>query len=136
MDTAENIPARVRSVREQHGLTQEAFANATAYTRSYVAQIESGMKIPGRSFLNELEDWEAKEKPDLRSSHDKDGRQFGEGYGGPASCNERELAKIIREFSRTWEEADDALMRCVHADQIFNCATEIRKRSQPRQAVH
>lgn len=45
------IGSRVRSLREEAGLTQEKLAYECGYSKSYVSEIEAGKKLPSLTAL-------------------------------------------------------------------------------------
>jgi len=44
----------LRSLREQHGFSQDSFAHLTGYHRNYIGQLERGEKSPSLSALFNL----------------------------------------------------------------------------------
>ncbi len=54
MSTPEKISDRLKRVRKERELTQEQLAVVLGFTRSYVSQIEAGMKEPGDRFIRDL----------------------------------------------------------------------------------
>jgi len=48
------IGTRLKQIRKEKGLTQQAFATKIATSASYVSEIEKGKKIPGGDLLSAL----------------------------------------------------------------------------------
>jgi transcriptional regulator with XRE-family HTH domain len=46
--------ARLRELREQRGETQESLADATGFSRPYISNMESGIKVPSLTTLIRL----------------------------------------------------------------------------------
>ena len=51
----DNIAEKIIVIRRNKGLSQEAFAKSLGYSRSYLANIESGKSLPSRRFLEAMQ---------------------------------------------------------------------------------
>ena len=51
-----DVADRIRTLREQMGMSQDAFADAIGRSRSLIAAWETGRKEPGRSALERISD--------------------------------------------------------------------------------
>ena len=54
MDIRKRFGAKLRSLREQHGWSQEEFADRAGMHRTYVSSIERGIRNPTLSVLERL----------------------------------------------------------------------------------
>ena len=48
------INQRIKALRKHLGLTQKAFAEELGYSRSYISEVEKGVKSPSEKFLKQL----------------------------------------------------------------------------------
>ena len=119
MSTQEKFSERLKRVRRERGVTQEQLAVALGFTRSYVSQLEAGVKEPGDRFVRDLERLEAGvlDSPayplsTLRSAREQSGMSVKEAAkklgidigvyqaveGGHGKCSENLIEKICRLF--------------------------------------
>lgn len=141
VSTPEKISDRLKRVRREQGLTQEQLAVALGFTRSYVSQLEAGIKEPGDRFVRDLDrleagalDVPAYPLSTLRSAREQSGfsvvqaaKRLGIDVGvyqaienGDGKASER----LIDKLCKLWPQLDrDALMgRSDHPNHVTDAA--------------